>query len=64
MGRSRGFVIYDDADSIGVIKQALKREGLDPKVNDPKRIRWRIDQWKERGHPPRRGRLFGLRHRR
>jgi DNA helicase-2/ATP-dependent DNA helicase PcrA len=52
MGRSRGFVIYDDSDSIGVIKQALKREGLDPKVNDPKRIRWRIDQWKNAGILP------------
>ena len=52
LGRSRGFVIYDDADSIGVIKQALKREGLDPKAHDPKRIRWRIDQWKNEGVQP------------
>ena len=52
LGRSRGFVIYDDADSIGVIKQALKREGLDPKAHDPKRIRWRIDQWKNAGILP------------
>ncbi len=52
LGRSRGFVIYDDADSIGVIKQALKREGLDPKAHDPKRIRWRIDQWKNAGVLP------------
>ncbi|MDE0885871.1 MAG: UvrD-helicase domain-containing protein [Myxococcota bacterium] len=52
LGRSRGFVIYDDTDSIGVIKQALKREGLDPKTHDPKRIRWRIDQWKNAGILP------------
>jgi len=52
LGRSRGFVIYDDADSLGVIKQALKREGLDPKAHDPKRIRWRIDQWKNAGILP------------
>ena len=52
LGRSRGFVIYDDADSLGVIKQALKREGLAPKAHDPKRIRWRIDQWKNSGVLP------------
>ena len=27
LARSRGFVIYDDTDSIGVIKDVLKREG-------------------------------------
>ena len=52
LGRSRGFVIYDDSDSLGLIKQALKREGLDPKAHDPKRIRWRIDQWKNAGVLP------------
>ena len=52
LGRSRGFVIYDDTDSIGVIKQVLKREGLDPKVYDPRRIRWQIDQWKNEGLLP------------
>jgi len=50
--RSRGFVIYDDSDSIGVIKQAQKRMDLDPKTHDPKRIRWRIDQWKNEGILP------------
>ncbi len=52
LGRSRGFVIYDDADSIGVIKEALKSEGLDPKVHEPRRIRWQIDQWKNAGLLP------------
>jgi DNA helicase-2/ATP-dependent DNA helicase PcrA len=52
LARSRGFVIYDDSDSIGVIKQVLKREGLDPKVHDPRRIRWQIDQWKNAGLLP------------
>jgi DNA helicase-2/ATP-dependent DNA helicase PcrA len=52
LGRSRGFVIYDDADSIGVVKEALKSEGLDPKVHDPRRIRWQIDQWKNAGLLP------------
>ncbi len=52
LGRSRGFVIYDDSDSIGVVKEALKSEGLDPKVHEPRRIRWQIDQWKNAGLLP------------
>ena len=52
LARSRGFVIYDDADSIGVIKDVLKGEGLDPKVHEPRRIRWQIDQWKNAGLLP------------
>ena len=50
--RSRGFVIYDDADSLGVIKQAFKRAEIDPKVHDAKHVRWRIDQWKNAGVLP------------
>ncbi len=50
--RSRGFVIYDDADSLGVVKDAVKRSGLDPKEAEPKRFRWRIDQWKNAGMLP------------
>jgi DNA helicase-2/ATP-dependent DNA helicase PcrA len=52
LARNRGFVIYDDSDSIGVIKDVLKREGLDPKVHEPRRIRWQIDQWKNAGLLP------------
>ena len=52
LARSRGFVIYDDADTLGVIKEVLKAEGLDPKVHDPRRIRWQIDQWKNQGLLP------------
>ncbi len=52
LGRSRGFVIYDQSDSLGVVKQALKRHELDPKVHEPKRISWRIDQWKNAGILP------------
>jgi len=52
LNRSRGFVIYDDADSLGVVKEALKRHHLDPKTQDPKRVRWRIDQWKNQGLSP------------
>ncbi len=52
LGRGRGFVIYDDADSLGVIKDVLKGEGLDPKIHEPRRIRWQIDQWKNAGLLP------------
>lgn len=52
LARSRGFVIYDDADSLGVIKEVLKADGLDPKIYDPRRIRWQIDQWKNAGLLP------------
>jgi len=50
--RSRGFVIYDDSDSLAVSKEALRRHRLDPKVHDPRRLRWRIDQWKNAGVLP------------
>ncbi len=46
LGISRGFVIYDDADTLGTLKEALRRHGLDPKAHDPRRLRWRIDGWK------------------
>ena len=29
LGRSRGFVIYDESDSLGVVKEALRRHGLE-----------------------------------
>jgi DNA helicase-2/ATP-dependent DNA helicase PcrA len=52
LGISRGFVIYDEADSLGTVKEALRRHGLDPKVHDPRRIRWKIDEWKNAGRMP------------
>ena len=52
LGLSRGFAIYDEADSLATIKEALRRRGLDPKHYDPKRLRWRIDQWKNSGLLP------------
>ncbi len=52
LGRSRGFVIYDEADSLGVLKEALRRHGLDPKGQEAKRLRWRIDEWKNAGLLP------------
>ena len=52
LGLSRGFAIYDEADSVGVVKEAQKRHGLDPKVSEPRRMLWRIDQWKNQGLLP------------
>jgi DNA helicase-2/ATP-dependent DNA helicase PcrA len=52
LGFSRGFAIYDEADSLSVVKQALARHHLDPKVVDPRRTRWQIDQWKNAGIDP------------
>jgi ATP-dependent DNA helicase UvrD/PcrA len=52
LGFSRSFAIYDEADSLAAVKQALSRLRLDPKVVDPRRIRWRIDQWKNAGEDP------------
>jgi DNA helicase-2/ATP-dependent DNA helicase PcrA len=52
LGFSRGFAIYDEADSLGVVKEAQQRHGLDPKVAEPRRMLWRIDQWKNQGVLP------------
>jgi len=52
LGLSRGFVIYDQADSLGVVKEALRRHDLDPRTLDPRRLAWRIDQWKNAGVSP------------
>ena len=46
LGLSRGFTIYDDADSLSAVKEALRRKKLDPRTWEPRAIRWRIDQWK------------------
>ena len=52
LGYSRGFAIYDEADSLGVVRQAVARHRLDPKIVDARRLRWRIDQWKNAGDDP------------
>jgi len=52
LGISRGFVIYDEADALSLVKEALRRHDIDPKVVDPRRLRWRIDQWKNAGLSP------------
>jgi len=52
LGRSRGFVVYDEADSLGVVQEAMRRHSIDPKGPDARRLRWRIDQWKNAGDLP------------
>jgi len=52
LGYSRGFVIYDDADTRSAIRDALKRHGLDSSVSEAKRFQWRIDRWKNDGLDP------------
>ncbi len=49
---SRGFAIYDDDDSRQALKEVLRRKELDPKTHDPRRLRWRIDQFKNQGILP------------
>ncbi len=52
LGYSRGFVIYDEADTRSAIRDALKRHGLDASVSEAKRFQWRIDRWKNDGLDP------------
>jgi DNA helicase-2/ATP-dependent DNA helicase PcrA len=52
LGFSRGFAIYDSSDAAALVKEAMRRTGLDPKVEEPRRMEWRIDQWKNAGVGP------------
>ncbi len=52
LGRERNFVIYDEADSRAAVKQALARHELPASAADARRMRWQIDQWKNRGQDP------------
>jgi DNA helicase-2/ATP-dependent DNA helicase PcrA len=52
LGRSRGFVIYDESDSLGVVKEALRRQGLETGSHEARRMSWSIDQWKNKGVLP------------
>jgi DNA helicase-2/ATP-dependent DNA helicase PcrA len=52
LGLSRGFAIYDKSDAHALVKEAMRRTGLDPKVEEPRRMEWRIDQWKNAGVGP------------
>jgi DNA helicase-2/ATP-dependent DNA helicase PcrA len=52
LGLSRGFAIYDEGDAFALVKEAMRRNGLDPKLEEPRRVAWRIDQWKNAGVGP------------
>jgi len=52
LGLGRGFAIYDQGDSQALVKEAMRRAGLDPKQEEPRRVEWRIDQWKNAGIGP------------
>ncbi len=52
LGVSRGFAIYDQGDAHALVKEAMRRIGLDPKQDEPRRAEWRIDQWKNSGVGP------------
>jgi DNA helicase-2/ATP-dependent DNA helicase PcrA len=52
LGLSRGFAIYDKGDAHTLVKEAMRRAGLDPKQEEPRRVEWRIDQWKNAGVGP------------
>ncbi len=51
LGFSRGFAIYDQADSLALVKEGLRRKGLEDRI-DARRMDWRIDQWKNAGMSP------------
>jgi len=46
LGREPGFVIYDATDSLGLVKEALRRGGHDAATSEARRVHWRIDEWK------------------
>ena len=52
LGLGRGFAIYDQSDAHALVKEAMRRNGLDPKQEEPRRVEWRIDQWKNAGVGP------------
>ncbi len=52
MGRPRSFVIYDESESQALLRDALRRHGLEARGPDARRLHWRIDQWKNQGLGP------------
>ena len=52
LGRSRGFVIYDESDSLGVVREALRRQGLESGSREARSMSWHFDQWKNKGVLP------------
>ncbi len=52
LDRSHNFVIYDETDALGTVKEALRRHGMDAKNAEARRIRWQIDGLKNAGMLP------------
>jgi DNA helicase II / ATP-dependent DNA helicase PcrA len=46
VGLEGSFVIYDDADQLQVVKQAIREANLDPAQVNPREMLTRIDRWK------------------
>ena len=43
---TKSFTIFDETDSVNVVKQAVKALDLDPKIYNPKQIKYRISESK------------------
>lgn len=43
---NKNFVIFDETDTINIVKEAIKSLDLDPKIYIPKRVRYRISEAK------------------
>jgi DNA helicase II / ATP-dependent DNA helicase PcrA len=43
---TKSFTIFDETDSVNVVKQAIKALDLDPKIYNPKQIKYRISESK------------------
>jgi len=52
LGYSPGFVIYDEKDQVGVVREALRRSGLDERVYAPRAVLWHIDRAKNEALSP------------
>ncbi len=52
IGFRNPFSIYDESESLSVIKKVVSGMELDPRVFEPKRIAWKIDRLKNKGLLP------------
>src|SRR4030095_5380458 len=53
-GARRSFVIYEESEAQALLRDALRRHGLEARGPDARRLHWRIDQWKNQGLAPER----------
>ncbi len=52
LGYKSPFSIYDETESLSVIRKVISELDFDPRIFDPKRISWKIDQLKNKGLLP------------